>query len=46
MTILETLIIGLLSGFAAAIWKKLEQLDARLDSLERFLIRRSPPSQD
>ena len=46
MTILETLIIAILSGMFAAAMKKLEQLDARLDSLERFLIRHSPPSQD
>jgi len=46
MTILETLIIGILSSFAAAIWKKLEQLDARLDTLEKSLARRFPDLKD
>ncbi|MFO0174043.1 MAG: hypothetical protein ACK51W_16435 [Aphanizomenon sp.] len=46
MTVLETLIIGILSSFAAAIWKKLEGLDARLDALEKSLARRFPDLKD
>lgn len=46
MTVIETLLIGILSGFATAIWKKLEHLDARLDSLEKSLARKFPDLRD